>query len=131
MPTVLLIEDDAESRKRIARLFARHGWDTIEAEDGAAGIELAFAQRPDVIVCDLLLPRISGLQVCRAIREKLASPKIIIVAGRTYDIDRERCPGSRWRRLFRQAVKVGKARRGDKTPSPAAPKTDPAPVARS
>jgi phosphoribosyl 1,2-cyclic phosphodiesterase/ActR/RegA family two-component response regulator len=89
MPTVLLIEDDAETRKRIARLFTRHNWDTIEAEDGAAGIDLAFAQRPSVIVCDLLLPGISGLQVCRAIREKLASPKIIIVAGRIYNIDRK------------------------------------------
>ena len=88
MPTALLIDDDAESRKRIAHLFARHDWDTIEAEEGAAGIDLAFAQRPNVIVCDLLLPKISGLQVCRAIREKLASPKIIIVAGRTYDIER-------------------------------------------
>ena len=73
MPTVLLIEDDAESRKRIARLFTRHGWEMIEAEDGAAGIDLALVRRPDVIVCDLLLPRISGLQVCRAIREKLHS----------------------------------------------------------
>ena len=82
MPTALLIEDDAESRKRIARLFARHGWEIIEAEDGAAGIDLALARRPEVIVCDLLLPRISGLQVCRAIREKLDSAKIIIVAGR-------------------------------------------------
>jgi phosphoribosyl 1,2-cyclic phosphodiesterase/CheY-like chemotaxis protein len=88
MPTVLLIEDDAESRKRLARLFARHGWETIEAEDGAAGMDLAFEHRPSVIVCDLLLPKISGLQVCRAIRERLHSPKIIIVAGRIYDIDR-------------------------------------------
>ena len=88
MPTVLLIEDDAESRKGLARLFANRGWDTIEAEDGAAGIDLAFAHRPAVIVCDLLLPRISGLQVCRAIREKLAAPKIIIMAGRAYDIER-------------------------------------------
>ena len=89
MPTVLLIEDDVESRKRIARLFAQHDWDIIEAEDGAAGIALAFAERPDVIVCDLLLPRISGLQVCRAIREKLDSTKIIIVAGRIYHIPRD------------------------------------------
>jgi phosphoribosyl 1,2-cyclic phosphodiesterase/CheY-like chemotaxis protein len=89
MPTALLIEDDAESRKRIARLFARHGWETIEAEDGATGIDLALTRRPNVIVCDLLLPKMSGLQVCRAIREKLDSPKIIIMAGRSYDIDRD------------------------------------------
>ena len=69
MPTVLLIEDDVESRRRVGRLFIRHGWDVIEALEGKAGIDLAFAKRPDVIVCDLLLPKMSGLQVCRAIRE--------------------------------------------------------------
>jgi phosphoribosyl 1,2-cyclic phosphodiesterase/ActR/RegA family two-component response regulator len=89
MPTVLLIEDDVESRKRIARLFARHEWDVLETEDGKPGIELAFAKRPEAIVCDLLLPKMSGLQVCRAIREKLDAPKIIIIAGRNYDIDRD------------------------------------------
>lgn len=88
MPTALLIEDDAESRKRLARLFASHDWEIMEAEDGAAGIDLALTRKPEVIVCDLLLPRISGLQVCRAIREELDLPRIIIVAGRIYDIDR-------------------------------------------
>src|ERR1700730_9184532 len=89
MPTVLLIDDDVESRRRVARLFARHGWDVIEALEGKAGIEVAFAKRPDAIVCDLLLPKMSGLQVCRAIREKLDLARIIIVAGRHYNIDRE------------------------------------------
>ncbi len=89
MPKVLLIEDDAESRKRIGRLFTRHGWETIETDEGAAGIDLALVNRPDVVVCDLLLPRISGLQVCRAIREKLDLAKIIIMAGRTYDIEKK------------------------------------------
>src|SRR2546423_10556281 len=89
MPTVLLIEDDVESRRRVARLFSRHGWDVIEALEGKAGIDLAFAKRPDAIVCDLLLPKMSGLQVCRAIREKLDLARIIIMAGRRYNIDRE------------------------------------------
>ena len=89
MRTVLLIEDDAESRKQLARLFTSHGWEVIEADDGAAGIDVALVRRPAVVICDLLLPRISGLQVCRAIREKLSTPKIIIMAGRNYDIDRK------------------------------------------
>src|ERR1043166_2883053 len=89
MPTVLLIEDDVESRRRIARLFIRHGWEVIEALEGKAGIELAFAKRPDAIICVLLLPKMSGLQVCRAIREKLDLARIIIVAGRRYHIERE------------------------------------------
>lgn len=89
MPTVLLIEDDAEGRKRIGRLFARHEWNVLEADDGVEGMEIAFAQKPDAIICDLLLPKLSGLQVCRALREKLTSTKIIIIAGRHYDVDRE------------------------------------------
>jgi phosphoribosyl 1,2-cyclic phosphodiesterase/ActR/RegA family two-component response regulator len=89
MPTVLLIEDDVESRKRIARLFIKHGWDVIEALEGKAGIELALAKRPDAIVCDLLLPKISGLQVARAIREELDLTRIIIMAGRHYNIDEQ------------------------------------------
>ncbi|HXM33150.1 MAG TPA: response regulator [Chthoniobacterales bacterium] len=89
MPTVLLIEDDAEGRKRIGRLFARHDWNVLEADDGVEGMEIAFAQKPDAIICDLLLPKLSGLQVCRALREKLDSTKIIVIAGRHYDVDRE------------------------------------------
>ena len=73
MPTVLLIEDDVESRKRIARLFARHDWSVLEADDGVQGMEIAFAQKPEAIICDLLLPKMSGLQICRALREKLES----------------------------------------------------------
>ncbi len=87
--TVLLIEDDVESRKTTARLFADKGWDVIEADEGTRGIELASDYHPKVIVCDLLLPKLSGLQVCRAIREKLPSAKMIITAGRHYDVDRE------------------------------------------
>ncbi|HSP46126.1 MAG TPA: response regulator, partial [Chthoniobacterales bacterium] len=82
MPTVLLIDDDVESRRRVARLFVRHGWHVIEALDAKPGIELAFAKRPEAIVCDLLLPKMSGLQVCRAIREQLDLARIIIIAGR-------------------------------------------------
>jgi phosphoribosyl 1,2-cyclic phosphodiesterase/CheY-like chemotaxis protein len=88
MPTVLLIEDDAEGRKRIGQLFARHEWNVLEADDGAQGMEIAFAQKPEAIICDLLLPKLSGLQVCRALREKLTSTKIIITAGRHYDVER-------------------------------------------
>src|SRR3982751_4068002 len=89
MPTVLLIEDDVESRRRLARLFMKHGWEVMEALEGKDGIEMAFSKRPDAIVCDLLLPKMSGLQVARAIREKLDLTRIIVMAGRRYNIDRD------------------------------------------
>ena len=92
--TVLLIDDDVESRKSTARLFAGKGWDVLEADEGTRGIELASDYHPKVIVCDLLLPKLSGLQVCRAIREKLPSAKMIITAGRMKQTPATISPGN-------------------------------------
>lgn len=88
MPTVLLIEDDDESRRAVAELFKREQWTVYEAGDGECGIDLALKQRPDVILCDLLMPKANGFQVCRAIRQKLQPTKIIVISGRDYGVDR-------------------------------------------
>jgi phosphoribosyl 1,2-cyclic phosphodiesterase/CheY-like chemotaxis protein len=88
MSTVLLIEDDAESRRMTAELFSREDWTVIEAGDGEAGISLALEHRPQLVLCDLLMPRVNGFQVCRSIRQQLQRTKIIIVSGRDYGVDR-------------------------------------------
>jgi len=88
MPRVLIIEDDAENRHAIAGLFTREDWKVLEANDGEAGLELALRIRPELILCDLLMPKSNGFQVCRAIREQLQPTKIIVVSGRDYGVDR-------------------------------------------
>lgn len=88
MPSVLIIEDDEEGRRAVARLFGRADWKVFEAADGDTGIELALRNRPEVILCDLLMPKSNGFQVCRTIREKLQPTKIIVVSGRDYAVDR-------------------------------------------
>ncbi len=88
MATVLLIEDDAESRRATGELFSREDWKVIEAGDGEAGIRLALEHHPELILCDLLMPKANGFQVCRSIRQLLQRTKIIIVSGRDYGIDR-------------------------------------------
>lgn len=88
MPTVLLIEDDDESRRTTSELFGRDKWTVFEAGDGEVGIDLALKHRPDVILCDLLMPKANGFQVCRAIRQQLQPAKIIIISGRDYGVDR-------------------------------------------
>jgi phosphoribosyl 1,2-cyclic phosphodiesterase/CheY-like chemotaxis protein len=88
MSTVLLIEDDAESRRATAELFARENWTTVEAGDGEAGVRLALEHNPELIVCDLLMPRANGFQVCRSLRQLLHRTKIIIISGRDYGVDR-------------------------------------------
>jgi len=90
MKAVLLIEDDNVLRPMIAALLAEHGWKVLEAEDGEAGINLAREHKPQVIVCDLLMPRCNGYQVCRAIRATpdLHGTKIVMISGRGYSTDK-------------------------------------------
>lgn len=88
MRTVLLIEDDAESRRATAELFGRDEWKVFEAGDGEEGIACALRYRPDVILCDLLMPKVNGFQVCRAIRQQLRPVKLIVFSGRDYGVDR-------------------------------------------
>lgn len=88
MPSVLIIEDDEDSRRALSKLFARRDWKVFEAADGDSGVELALRNRPEVILCDLLMPKSNGFQVCRTIREKLQPTKIIVVSGRDYAVDR-------------------------------------------
>ena len=88
MSTVLLIEDDAESRRATAELFLRENWKILEAGDGELGIRLALEHHPELILCDLLMPKANGFQVCRSIRQLLQRTKIIIISGRDYGVDR-------------------------------------------
>src|SRR6266446_5264582 len=77
MPSVLIIEDDEEGRRALAKLLARADWKVFEAADGDSGVELAIRHRPEVILCDLLMPKSNGFQVCRTIRQQLQPTKII------------------------------------------------------
>jgi len=88
MPSVLIIEDDEDGRRAIAKLFAREDWKVFEAADGDSGVEIALRNRPEVILCDLLMPKSNGFQVCRTIRQQLQPTKIIVVSGRDYAVDR-------------------------------------------
>src|SRR5256714_760024 len=88
MPSVLIIEDDADSRRGIAELFRREEWNVLEAGDGDTGVDMAIQQRPELILCDLLMPKSNGFQVCRTIRQQLQPTKIIVVSGRDYAVDR-------------------------------------------
>jgi phosphoribosyl 1,2-cyclic phosphodiesterase/CheY-like chemotaxis protein len=86
----LLIEDDSALRALIAGLLEENGWKVLEAEDGETGLELVHLHKPKVVICDLLMPRCNGYQVCRAIRANsaLQGTKIIVTSGRGYATDK-------------------------------------------
>jgi phosphoribosyl 1,2-cyclic phosphodiesterase/ActR/RegA family two-component response regulator len=90
MKKALLIDDARVVRTLIAQILIPDGWQVFEAEDGDVGLELAGQHRPDVVICDLLMPRCNGFQVCRSIRKNrdLQHTKIIVTSGRAYATDR-------------------------------------------
>jgi len=90
MKAVLLIEDDDALRSMLGALLEQRGWKVLAAEDGEAGISLARQHKPDVVVCDLLMPRCNGYQVCRAIRAtpELHGTKIVMLSGRGFSTDK-------------------------------------------
>ena len=91
MKTILLIDDDEICRTPTAEMLRRAHWNVLEAGDGDIGLQLAIQHRPDIILCDLLMPRVNGYQVCRAVRDHIAlrHTKIIVVTGRDYAADRK------------------------------------------
>src|SRR5262245_21593817 len=92
MKTVLVIDDDASFRKLIGKWLTTAGWNVIEAGDGVGGIQLTIEQQPDAVICDLLMPRCNGFQVCRSIRERgsaILQPRIIVIAGSGYATDEQ------------------------------------------
>ena len=91
MKTILVIDDDELCRAPAAEMLRRADWQVIEAVDGESGVKMAVQHRPDVILCDLMMPRGNGFHVCRAVREhlELRHTKIIVVTGRDYTADRK------------------------------------------
>ncbi|WP_200834455.1 response regulator transcription factor [Amycolatopsis alkalitolerans] len=86
MPRVLLIEDDPAVREGLELALTRHGHRVDAAESGERGLERIRADRPDVVVLDLMLPGIDGFEVCRRIRAAGDVP-IIMVTARGDDMD--------------------------------------------
>ena len=87
MSTVLVVEDDAGIRDAVAYNLGLDGHDVLTAADGTAGLELARSRRPDAVILDVMLPRMSGLDVCRILRAETAIP-ILLLTARDAEPDR-------------------------------------------
>lgn len=65
---ILIIEDDDGSRELAKYLLAAAGYTTLEADNGGVGLAIALNERPDLIICDLQMPVMNGIEVVRALR---------------------------------------------------------------
>ena len=85
--TVLIIEDDARIANWLKVYFERAGYSAQVASNGESGLALARTLTPDLIVLDLMLPRLDGIQVCRILRRESDVP-IIMLTAREAHVDR-------------------------------------------
>lgn len=75
---VLVIDDDIELLEQVREQLSDQGFEILTCEDGVSGITVARAEQPDAIILDLVLPDISGFEVCRILREELSGPIIML-----------------------------------------------------
>jgi len=84
MSRILVIEDDAQIRANVRRFLALNGHEAVEAGDGPTGIAAARAARPDLVLCDVMMPGLDGFGVLEALRaapETAGIPFVFITAS--------------------------------------------------
>ncbi|MHB8575153.1 MAG: response regulator [Dehalococcoidia bacterium] len=87
MTTVLIVEDEAMVAEVVGRYLRREGFDVVVAADGEAALEAAQRRHPDLVVLDLMLPKLDGLEVCRRLRARSQVP-VIMLTAKSEELDR-------------------------------------------
>lgn len=92
MKKILVIEDNETNMYLISFVLRKNGYEVIEARTGEEGVELAIREKPDLVLMDIQLPDIDGLEATKRIRESEADGEIPIIALTSYAMtgDRER-----------------------------------------
>ncbi len=85
--TILLVEDDDDLRSTLALNLERNGYTVVQAADGQQALDLAPTARPNLVVLDLMLPRVDGREVCRRLRAQSADLPILILTALDREID--------------------------------------------
>jgi DNA-binding response OmpR family regulator len=87
MATILLVEDDTTLAETLRYNIEREGYGVLVASDGVQGLELARRERPNLVVLDIMLPRLDGFSVCRILRQESDVP-IMMLTARQDEVDR-------------------------------------------
>ena len=81
MERILIVEDDSSMLRGLKDNFEFKGYQVLTAADGEVGLEAALNEKPDLVILDIMLPKINGYEICRLIRqEKLEMPIIMLTA---------------------------------------------------
>jgi phosphate regulon transcriptional regulator PhoB len=87
---ILIVEDEPDIRKLLHYNLNQEHFHTVEAEDGETALKVVQRERPDLVILDLMLPGLSGLEFCRILRERPESAKlpILMLTARAGEADR-------------------------------------------
>jgi DNA-binding response OmpR family regulator len=83
MKKILIVDDDRVTLTMLQMLFTRARHQVLTAQDGAEGLELAQKKKPDIVITDMLIPKMDGLELCKKIKEspELQQTKVIIMTA--------------------------------------------------
>jgi CheY-like chemotaxis protein len=92
MTTILIVEDNALNRDMLGRRLSRRGYNVLVASDGPAGVAMALKHRPDVVLMDIFLGEMDGIEATRRIKANRIGSDIPIIAltASAFQSDRER-----------------------------------------
>ena len=85
---ILIVEDEKNIVDILSFNLGKEGYETLEAYDGEAGLQLALEQNPDLILLDLMLPKMDGFDVCRNLRKENRSTPVIMLTAREEETDK-------------------------------------------
>ena len=88
MPRVLIVDDEPEMVRGLEDNLRFEGYQTVSASDGRRGLALALSEAPDLILLDIMMPGMSGWEVCRELREKGLDIPVIMLTARGEEVDR-------------------------------------------
>ena len=85
---ILIVEDEPAMVAGLRDNFEYEGYEVLSAEDGVAGLERALADEPDLVLLDVMMPRMSGLDLCKQLKAKRPALPIIMLTARGQEIDK-------------------------------------------
>jgi two-component system alkaline phosphatase synthesis response regulator PhoP len=88
MSKILIVEDEPDMVLGLKDNFEFEGYEVLTASDGQTGLERARAQKPDLVILDIMLPRLSGLEVCKTLRGEGFEAPIVMLTARGQEIDK-------------------------------------------
>ncbi len=86
--TILIVDDEKPIVEILMYNLQREGYNTLEANDGLEAVNIALEKKPDLILLDIMLPKMDGLAVCKRIRHSLPNVPILMLTAKAEEIDK-------------------------------------------